>query len=80
MSCYTAGTQGSLTADPEVGTLIHGEPVKWPWGFTARRDGSEVQVLGWLANVVATTGRSYYLPGGNEGDWFEACRDALPAR
>src|SRR3954470_17892833 len=73
IACLTSGRHGVLAADSEYGTRLDSEPVKWPFGFTARRVGSEVQVLGWLGNVVATTGGAYYLPGGPA----YACGDAI---
>jgi hypothetical protein len=38
--------------------------VAWRPGFTARRSGSEVEVLDPQGIVVATTGRSYRFSGG----------------
>lgn len=38
-----------------------GEALAWPRGFTARRAGSEVEVLDPSGNVVLTTGRRYRL-------------------
>ena len=53
-----------LVAHPEYGTAIkYGsgaiEAAVWPRGFTARRNGSEVEVLDASGAVVATTGRRY---------------------
>ena len=67
-----------LVVDPTYGTAIIaaknvnsmvGLPevpltVAWPAGFTARRSGSEVEVLDPQGNAVALTGRNYQLEGG----------------
>jgi hypothetical protein len=55
-----------VTADP-----LSGEPVlnggggaydvSWPHGFTARRAGSEVEVLDASGSVVLTTGARYWI-------------------
>jgi hypothetical protein len=75
--CFTADVTGLLVVDPTYGTAIvadnHGSMVSltdvpvtlaWPPGFTARRSGSELEVLGPQGNVVAITGRSYQFSGG----------------
>ena len=75
--CFAADAAGRLVVDPTYGTAIVGdgyqnmliggdEPVivAWPPGFTARRSGSEVQVLDPQGNVVGTTGRSYQFLAG----------------
>jgi hypothetical protein len=75
--CFTAQVAGLLVVDPTYGTAIvannHGSMVQlsnvpatlaWPPGFTARRSGSEVEVLGPQGNAVAITGRSYQFFGG----------------
>jgi hypothetical protein len=36
-------------------------PVMWPSGYTARRAGSEVEVLDTQGKVIATTGRTYRI-------------------
>jgi hypothetical protein len=46
--CYAGGEGGStapLLAEPQYGTSWLGTPVMWPSGYTARRAGSEVEVL-----------------------------------
>lgn len=52
-----------VIADPQSGTPIDaatGESfLAWPKGFTARRAGSEVEVLDAEGNVVLVTGRRY---------------------
>ncbi len=75
--CFAADAAGLLMVDPTYGTAIIGDghenmlvkgdvpvTVAWPPGFTARRSGSEVEVLDPQGNVVATTGRSYHFLGG----------------
>lgn len=102
-ACFAATGSGLLVVDPMYGTAIIGpdsmvelgdEPVTVAWrpGFTARRIGSEVEVLDPWGNVVATTGRSYTIfgglvsAGGSSGlNWpelgtnvFWACGDPQP--
>jgi hypothetical protein len=75
--CFAADVSGLLVVDPTDGTAIvaNNHPsmvwlsdvpvtVAWPPGFTARRSGSEVEVLDPQGKVVATTGRSYQFLGG----------------
>jgi hypothetical protein len=100
-SCFASATgTGLLVVDPTYGTAIidngqhslvglGNEPltVAWRPGFTARRSGSEVEVLDPQGNVVATTGRSYTIDGGlssgptwpdPEGTVFWACDKVQP--
>jgi len=63
-SCWAGGAPGDgglLTADAAHGTSLRGKPVMWPVGYSARRAGSEVEVLNAKGAVVATTGRVYYF-------------------
>jgi hypothetical protein len=70
--CFTDSASGPLIVDPKYGTAIvdndvHAvSPVTVAWrpGYTARRIGSEVEVLDPQGNTVASTGRSYWLAGG----------------
>jgi hypothetical protein len=70
--CYLATASGRLVVDPTYGTAIIGSggtvdgltTVAWRPGYTARRSGSEAEVLDPQGRVVATTGRSYLIPGG----------------
>jgi hypothetical protein len=75
--CFAASASGLLVVDATHGTAIVGNnlpsmvglgdvpvTVAWRPGFTARRSGSEVEVLDPQGSVVATTGRSYLIPGG----------------
>jgi hypothetical protein len=53
-----------VIADPTSGAPTYaatGEALAWPRGFTARRAGSEVEVLDPSGNVGLTTGRRYRL-------------------
>lgn len=62
-----------LLVDPEFGTTLAVSgmfdnettraPVMWPPGYTGRRVGSEVVVVGPGGQAVATTGQSYLLSG-----------------
>lgn len=71
-NCYMATASGRLVVDRSYGTAIIGDGgtvdgltiVAWRPGYTARRSGSEVEVLDPQGRVVATTGRSYLIPGG----------------
>lgn len=73
--CFTNFAVGPLLVDPTYGTAVRDEtggnavtPVMWRPGFTGRRVGSEVMVVGPIGQLVATTGRSYQIEGGY---WFE---------
>ena len=64
LSCYAGGEGGPtapLVVDPKYGTSFNGQPVMWPSGYTARRAGSEVEVLNTHGKVIATTGRTYHI-------------------
>jgi hypothetical protein len=77
-SCATVFASGPLVVDPTYGTAIIDPslhqpdttrpiPVAWRPGFTARRLGSEVEVLDPQGNVVAITGHEYTLSGSYMG-------------
>jgi hypothetical protein len=60
--CFLSGWESELILDPRSGLAWSAgpddiRPVIWPRGFTARRIGSEVEVLDRDGEVVATTGR-----------------------
>lgn len=67
---------GLLLVDPTYGTAVKDEttggntvtPVMWRPGFTGRRVGSEVAVVGPIGQLVATTDRKFQIDGGY---WFE---------
>ena len=62
--CYAGGEGGPtapLLAEARYGTSFSGKPVMWPRGYTARRAGSEVEVLDTQGKVKATTGRTYHM-------------------
>jgi hypothetical protein len=64
LTCYAGGEGGPtalLVVDPKYGTSLNGQPVMWPKGYTARRAGSEVDVLDTQGKVIATTGRTYHI-------------------
>jgi hypothetical protein len=64
LGCYAGGEGGPtalLLAEPQSGTSVFGKPVMWPTGYTARRAGSEVEVLDTQGKVKATTGRTYHM-------------------
>jgi hypothetical protein len=76
---------GQLVFDPEYGTAIKVEggdylatrgatmPVMWWPSFIGRRLGNMVSVLDPDGNVVATTGRRYWISGSFEEVGFIAC-------
>jgi hypothetical protein len=68
IGCFTNAVEGPLIADATYGVLITGPtagpaPVAFRPGFTARRVGSEVEVLSPSGGVVAVTGKTYRLDG-----------------
>ena len=68
MGCAAALIEGELVEDPDAGVAIldggSPRPVVWPTGYSARRVGSEVQVLDASSGVVATTGEDVSMGGG----------------
>lgn len=83
--CYLNFFVDELVVDPLSGTAviesytIDGQPktrvvpIMWPSGYTARRSGSEVEVLTRNGQVVARTGATYRIQGGYEGDVWRTC-------
>lgn len=69
--CYTTWFNGVLRADPTYGTALNTLPIAWQPGYTARKVGSEVNVLDPEWNIVATTGNRYRFDGTGvrEGSW-----------
>jgi hypothetical protein len=75
--CILIGATGTLIVDPKYGTALDTgnasvgdhdvNPIIWPAGFSARRVGSEVEVLDATGKVVATTGRRYEIGFENTG-------------
>jgi hypothetical protein len=63
--CVLMGFFGQLVPDPESGTAIVGaldrHPIRWPHGYTARRVGSELEVIDPIGKVVAVTGMQVEL-------------------
>jgi len=72
VSCYTDFAVGQLVVDAAYGAAIvengRPTPVMWPPGYTARRAGSEVEVLDPHGSVVARTGSRYQIEGGHGGE------------
>jgi hypothetical protein len=90
-SCYTNFASGPLHADPDYGTVVQDfsadtepapvVPVMWPIGYTARRSGTEIEVLDGAGRVVAKTGHRYQIEGGyvdTKPPAFLACGYVLP--
>jgi hypothetical protein len=83
--CYLNFLVDDLVVDPVNGTAVVEEytidgqpksrvlPIMWPTGYTARRSGSEVEVLARNGQVVARTGGRYRLQGGYEGNVWVTC-------
>ena len=83
--CYVASITGKLVVDPSgtamvpvgdgphTGTLRDRMIVAWPPGYTARPNGSEVDVLDAHGGVVATTGNIYTLLGGDTSAGWLVC-------
>ena len=83
--CYLNFFVDELVVDPVNGTAviesytIDGQlksrvvPIMWPSGYTARRSGSEVEVLAGNGQAVARTGATYRIQGGYEGDVWRTC-------
>lgn len=60
--CYLAGTAAELILDPNAGLAWRFgpddiRPVIWPRGYTARRVGSEIQVVNRDGLVIVRSGR-----------------------
>ena len=73
--CYLANTTGMLIIDAQAGTAIVSEdmarttvPVRWPAGYTGRKNGVRVEIVDAAGRVVARTGQRYELLGGYNGD------------
>jgi hypothetical protein len=63
-TCYAGGESGATAAllvDPRYGTSFNGNPVMWPNGYSARRDGAEVVVFDAGGRARAITGRIYHI-------------------
>lgn len=83
--CYLNWFVDELVVDPVNGTAIIEEyttddgpqtrvlPIMWPPGYTARRSGSEVEVLAPNGAVVVRTGATYRIQGGYEGPVWRTC-------
>jgi hypothetical protein len=69
LGCWLAVNDDTylLLADPKFGTVLKKSdnggtvPAKWPPNYTARRAGSEVEVMDPHGHVVAITGRRYRI-------------------
>ena len=83
--CYLNFLVNELVVDPVNGTAVIEKyttkdgpqtrvlPIMWPTGYTARRSGSEVEVLARNGQVMARTGTTYRLQGGYEGNVWLTC-------
>ncbi len=65
---YDTSYSGELVEDLWAGTASkvsdnHSIPLTWPEGFSTRRSGGNVEVLGPAGGVVAVTGRRYLFDG-----------------
>jgi hypothetical protein len=68
IGCAASVIEGDLVANADAGTVIvEGSvtlPIRWPFGYTARRQGAQVEVLDEAGSVVAVTGTRVRLGGG----------------
>ena len=67
VECYDP-IVGDLAFDPATGSITLDEvggpkPVQWPTGYTARRSGSEVEILNRTGKVLYRTGTRVTLGG-----------------
>ena len=88
--CYLNFFVDELVVDPVNGTAVieshttDGQPktrvvpIMWPSGYSARRSGSEVEVLTRNGEVVARTGATYRIQGGYEGNVWRTCSMIAP--
>ena len=70
--CWLMHEVVDLIADPTSGTPTikgTGAPLKWPRGYTARRAGTEVEVLDRDGTVVLTTGGRYSVCPSPDSDY-----------
>jgi hypothetical protein len=65
--CYLSNLRGVLAFDSKYGTTADGIPLMWPQGYTARRNGAEIEVIDTKGAVRAITGREYDFSGA----WYE---------
>jgi hypothetical protein len=78
VGCPANVVEAELVADDNAGSAILDagvrKPVRWPFGYTGRRRGTEVEILDRTGTVVARTGTRIRLGGGEvgAGTWF-AC-------
>jgi hypothetical protein len=83
--CYLNFLVNELVVDPVNGTAVIEKysnkdgpqrrvlPIMWPPGYTARRSGSEVEVLARNGQLMARTGTTYRIQGGYEGNVWLTC-------
>jgi hypothetical protein len=77
-NCYLSAFDGELVMDPTAGMVFAAQgrrmPVLWPKGWTARRSGSEIEVLYPGGTVFARTDTPISPEGGvnADGNW-EMC-------
>lgn len=88
--CYLSFLVDDLVVDPVNGTAVIEEytkdgvpgsralPIMWPTGYTARRSGSEVEVLSANGHGVARTGERYRIQGGYSGGVWVTCAMITP--
>lgn len=75
IGCAANLVEGDLVIDATAGTAIIDagvrKPIRWPFGYTGRRRGAEVEVLDSAGNVVAVTGTRVSIGGGEtvSGVW-----------
>ena len=75
-ACPAALLEGMLIAHPATGSAIAGDPrpipIIWPFGFRGRRTGVVLEILDRSGAIVARSGESIRLSGGEitgDGQW-----------
>ena len=78
VGCPANVVEGMLGVDDSAGTAIVDAgartPIRWPYGYSGRRTGSQVEILDEAGTVVGRTGILVRLTGGEaeRGVWL-AC-------
>lgn len=78
VGCPSNVIEGDLVVDASAGTAIsatdYRRPIKWPYGYSGRAQGSVIEIVGPTGQVVARTGTKIRLGGGEaeQGIWV-AC-------
>ena len=83
--CHLNYKHGTLVAHAPTGVAIAERdggplvPILWPAGFTARRFGTEIEILNESGKVIAVTGNRYKFDGGTDEAGWRGCDGVHPA-